>query len=142
MTSSVFADLGHVAITSTSRAGVLFETWLQRHGIERRVVLRTPHYMSLPAIIEATDLIATVPLALAVWFARQGNLKLLPLPVLPEVFEVQLVWHRRLSEDVRHRWLRQRLASLFADATNPLAAHWRAIEQSLYGKGLRRRRSA
>jgi DNA-binding transcriptional LysR family regulator len=129
MSASVFARLGHVEVSSPSRTGHLFEQILQRHGIRRRVVLRTPHHLSLPAIVESTQLIATVPLAVAAWFARNG-VKLVALPFNPGSFEVNQHWHRRYHQDTRHRWLRQQVATLFNDDTDD----WRALANKLYSR--------
>ena len=129
LTGSMFSSLGHVEVSSPSRTGRLFEQILQRNGIRRRVVLRTPHHMSLPAIVESTQLIATVPLAVAVWFARTG-VKLVALPFNPGSFDVHQHWHRRYHQDARHNWLRQQVALLFNDKTDP----WRDLAQRLYAK--------
>ena len=129
MSTSMFTKLGHVAVSSPSRTGGLFEQILQRKGIRRRVVLQTPHYLSLPAIVESTPLIATVPLAVAVWFARSG-VRLLALPFDPGSFEVNQHWHRRYHQDARHRWLRQQVAMLFNDETDD----WRELANKLYPK--------
>jgi DNA-binding transcriptional LysR family regulator len=134
LTAKAFAQLGHVVVTSPARTGRLFDSWLQRMRIERRVVLRTPHHLSLPAIIETTDLIATVPLAVGARFADANAVKLLPLPFKPLLFDVGQLWHRRLHHEARHRWLRQQVASLFNDASDS----WIAIERRLYGPGLRK----
>ena len=129
MSAATFSKLGHAEVSSPSRSGRLFEQILQRRGIRRRVVLRTPHHLSLPAIVASTELIATVPLAVAVWFARNG-VKLVALPFDPGSFEVNQHWHRRYHQDARHRWLRQQVGTLFNDDTDP----WRAMANQLYGK--------
>jgi DNA-binding transcriptional LysR family regulator len=129
MSAAIFSKLGHVEVSSPSRTGKLLESLLQRRGIVRRVVLRTPHHLSLPAIVESTNLVATVPLAVAVWFARHG-VKLVPLPFNPGSFEVHQHWHRRYHQDARHRWLRQQISALFNDATDS----WREIAEKLYVK--------
>jgi DNA-binding transcriptional LysR family regulator len=129
MSAPMFTKLGHVEVSSPSRTGRLFEQILQRKGIRRRVVLRTPHHLSLPAIVESTQLIATVPLAVAVWFARNG-VKLVALPFNPGSFEVNQHWHRRYQQDARHRWLRQQVAMLFNDQTD----EWRELANRLYLK--------
>ncbi len=129
MTAAMFTKLGHVEVSSPSRTGRLFEQILQRKGIRRRVVLRTPHHLSLPAIVESTQLIATVPLAVAVWFTRNG-VKLVALPFNPGSFEVNQHWHRRYQQDARHRWLRQQVAMLFNDDTD----EWRELANKLYLK--------
>jgi DNA-binding transcriptional LysR family regulator len=79
--------------------------------------------------VESTQLIATVPLAVAVWFARNG-VRLVALPFNPGSFEVNQHWHRRYHRDARHRWLRQQVASLFNDETDD----WRDLANKLYSK--------
>ena len=129
MSVALFSKLGHVEVNSPSRTGRLFEQILQRRGLRRRVVLRTPHHLSLPAIVASTELIATVPLAVAAWFARDG-VKLVALPFDPGSFEVNQHWHRRYHQDARHRWLRQQVALLFNDDTDA----WRELADRLYSK--------
>lgn len=138
LTLAAYRALGHVIVTSPSRTAGLFQETLDAMGIERRVVLRTPHHLSLPNIIEATDLIATVPLAAGVRFAEGADVMLVPLPFPPHVFTVQQHWHRRFHHDPRHRWLREQVALLFNDASDL----WREAEEALYGKSLRRRAPA
>jgi DNA-binding transcriptional LysR family regulator len=138
LTTRAFVQLGHVVVISPSRTGRLFETLLQRRGIERRIVLRTSHHLSLPAIIESTDLLATVPLAVGVRFADVNAVQLVPLPFRPEMFDVKQHWHRRYQRDARHRWLRQQVATLFNEASDA----WLSVEKTLYGTDLRTRRES
>jgi DNA-binding transcriptional LysR family regulator len=134
LTLKAFTQLGHVVVTSPSRSGKLFESWLKRKRIDRRVVLKTPHHLSLPAIVETTDLIATVPLAVGMRFADANALDLMPLPFRPLPFNVEQHWHRRFQNDPRHRWLRQQVASLF----NEMSDRWVAVERQLYGAEIRK----
>lgn len=135
MTMNAYREFGHVMVTSPSRTAGLFQETLSEMGVERREVLRTPHYLSLPSILETTDLIATVPLAAGVRLAKSANVKLVPLPFRPKMFMVQQHWHRRFHNEPRHRWLREQVAFLFNDASDL----WRDTEEALYGKSLRRR---
>ncbi|MBT9598591.1 MAG: LysR family transcriptional regulator [Vitreoscilla sp.] len=130
LTERSFCELGHAVVSSPARSTVLFETFLAKRGLERRVALRTPHHMSLPFIIAETELIATLPLAAADRFARHGAVKLVRLPFAPPVFPVQQYWHRLHHHDVRSRWLRAQVAALFNDVTD----EWRDLELALYGR--------
>lgn len=133
MTTALYSQLGHVIVTSPSRAGALLETSLRNAGIERRIAMRTPHHLSLPAIIENTDLVATVPLVLATFFAKHGAVKIVPLPFPPASFALEQHWHRRYQQDARHSWMRNQIAGLFNDASDD----WKSVEQQL-GLGSRR----
>ena len=67
-----------------------------------------------------SDLMATVPHALALYFARlapqQFAVAMPPLEV--PGFDVKQHLHRKVHHDPRSRWLRAQLAELFNDATD------------------------
>ena len=133
LTRDAYARLGHVLVTSPSRTSALLQRALQEQQLERRVVMRTRHHLSLPSIIAATDLIATVPLAAGERLSERASVKLVPLPFLPQVFDVCQYWHRRYHFDARHHWLREQVAHLFNDDVDP----WRGLEEELYGRSIR-----
>lgn len=76
-----YRALGHAVVASPARSNELLERLLERHKIKRRIVVRTPHYLTLPSIISESDLVASVPLAIAEYFARLGVVEVLPLPL-------------------------------------------------------------
>ncbi len=129
ITEKSYADYGHVAVASPARSSALLERHLARRGIKRRVVLQTPHHLALPAVVETTELLATVPLGTAVWFAQSGKLDLLRLPFTPPTFVVQQHWHPLMHQDPRSRWLRSQISELFVDESG----NWKDLETSLYG---------
>ena len=136
LTEKSYAAAGHAVVSSPARSNTLFEQFLQSRGVERRVVLSTPHHLSLPAIVSRSDLIATVPLAAAALFVELGTIELVRLPFEPPSFAVQQHWHRLYHHEPRNAWLRGQVASLFNDATD----EWVEIEARLYGKGMRQQR--
>ncbi len=102
-----FMAYGHVVAEFQSRSQEVFDEYVKREGIARHIVLRTPHFMSIPAIVSRTDLIATVPRGLSNWISRIGNPKVItpefPLPT----FDSKIFWHRSVHHDSRNKWLRQ-----------------------------------
>ncbi|MFL9670999.1 LysR family transcriptional regulator [Variovorax sp. AB1(2024)] len=137
LTQKAYLHYGHADVASPARSNELFHRFLARRGLQRRIVLSTQHHMSLPAIIEATDLLATVPLATGARFAQLGVVQLLGLPFQPPTFPVHAHWHRLVQHDARNRWLRKQCSDLFNDATD----EWRDMETKLYGPSLRSRRT-
>ncbi|MEO8022708.1 LysR family transcriptional regulator [Polaromonas sp.] len=133
LTIKEYLSQGHAMVTAPARSIIFLEKQMEKKGIYRNIVLRTPHYLSLPAIIETTDLIATVPLAACASFALRGQLQLLRTPFTPPSFPVQQHWHRKVHNDPRHKWLRAQMALLFNESED----EWRAIESELYGKNYR-----
>jgi DNA-binding transcriptional LysR family regulator len=100
-------------VNAEGRSQEVFERFLQAQGIRRRVVLNTPHFMSLPAIISQSDLVATVPLAVGVWFSSTSRIRVVRAPFAPPQFDLRQHWHRRANNDAQSKWLRTLVYSLF-----------------------------
>ncbi len=60
--------------STTAKSTALLETFLALHGIGRRIVLQTPHHLVLPEVVARTDLIATVPLAVASHLSERADI--------------------------------------------------------------------
>lgn len=129
ITEKSYTEIGHVRVSSPSRSSSLLERFLERKRLKRRIVLQTPHHLSLPSIVESTDLLATIPLATGARFATLGLIELLPLPFTPPSFAVQQHWHPLVHHDARNQWLRQQVAQLFNAQSN----EWKGLQASLYG---------
>jgi DNA-binding transcriptional LysR family regulator len=105
-TLKTYAEARHVVVEAPTRTQGLMESFVQKRRIHRRVALTTPHFMSLPEIISRTQLIATVPDAIADAFAAYPRLTRLQLPFRSPVFEAHLHWSKSVNNDPAHRWLR------------------------------------
>ena len=102
-----FTDMQHVVIEASGRSQEVLEKFFKSRRIRRRVVLHTPHFMSVPVIVASTDVVATVPQALADFITTQQGLVQVPLPFVPPTFQVNLYWHRSVHNDPGSRWLRE-----------------------------------
>lgn len=108
-----FLDLGHVLVKPQGRSHDLFETYLKRRGLERRVQLLVPHFMSVPSIVAGTDLIVTIPDSLADYFSRLEDVRVVRPPVSVGGFAVNQYWHTRFNRDPAISWLRKAVRELF-----------------------------
>jgi DNA-binding transcriptional LysR family regulator len=108
-----FLSLGHAVIRSEGRGQEVFERFLDDRKIERRVMLSTPHFMSIPFIISTSDLVATVPLAVGTSFAKFSDVKLVNPPLEIPTFDLKQHWHRKYHQDAKNMWLRSVVANLF-----------------------------
>ena len=90
----------------------LFEKALQDEGLALDIALRVPHFVVIPMIVEATDLIVTLPSRVAEQIAAPMKLKIHPLPLKFPKFEVSLFWHPRFTNDPPIAWLRDILLTL------------------------------
>jgi len=108
-----FAQLGHVVVEAPGRSQEVFEKFLSDKGIRRKVLLRTPHFMSVPTVVAETDAVATVPQALGDFIRGHAGVQELPMPFVPPTFQVNLFWHRSAQNDPSNTWLRELMISQF-----------------------------
>jgi DNA-binding transcriptional LysR family regulator len=112
--------LKHVAVHAAGRSQEIFERFLLRNKIYPKVVLVTPHFLSLPMVIAKTDLVATVPHAVGMFFSgSRANIKavLPPFSDAPRIVLKQH-WHRKANHDPRNRWLRLLVSELFTQESD------------------------
>ena len=115
MSMDEFLSAGHAVVSAEGRSQEIFEQLLVKNKIERRVVLSTPHFMSIPFIIAATDLVVTVPYAVGESFERTAGIRLVQPPLEIPKFDLKQHWHRRYHKDAESMWIRSVVAKLFAD---------------------------
>jgi DNA-binding transcriptional LysR family regulator len=87
---------------------------LQLLQLEGRLRLTTAHFLSLPAIVRASDLGVLMPRSIAQGFAVHGGLEIIEPDFPLRDFTVSLHWSRRFEADPGQQWLRQRVCDLFA----------------------------
>jgi DNA-binding transcriptional LysR family regulator len=117
MTLRQFQDAAHVVVRPDGRAHV-FEQFLQSHGWSRHVRLEVSHFASLLPIVTGSDLIATIPEALAMAWLALGGIKVVATPMKVPVVEVHQFWHRRMHKDAAHMWLRAQVFDLFGEGSH------------------------
>ena len=110
-----YSEARHVLVEAPGRTQGLLEAYLHKRRISREVALTTPHLMSLPEIIAGTDMIASIPDAVADFFADFKRLARLQLPFRSPVFETHLHWSKSVHSDPPNRWLRGVLFQAFAE---------------------------
>ena len=125
LTIRQFLDLGHAVVSAEGRSQEVFERFLQKQKVGRRVVLNTPHFMSIPLIIAKSDLVATVPLAVGTSFAQSNQIRLVKPPFAIPSFDLRQHWHRRFHHDPQSKWLRGVVHSLFNDTLD----EWKNYER-------------
>ena len=86
---------------------------MAKRGLERRCALRIPHFMSVPFVVASTDLIVTVPRAVAAFFSGLVNLQVLDPPIDVPKYAVKQYWHRRFHYGARVIWLRTMMSDFY-----------------------------
>jgi len=88
---------------------------LRRSGIARKVVLTVPHFVAIGHILQAADLVATVPERLAQRMIEPFALAAVPHPAaLPEV-AINVFWHAKFHKAPANQWLRSMVFEMFSD---------------------------
>jgi DNA-binding transcriptional LysR family regulator len=111
-----FLAAEHIVIRAEGRSQEVAERFLERRKIRRNVALFTPHFLSVPFLVAQSNLVATVPRAVAVYFASMMPQLAVALPPFDITgFDLKLHWHRRFDNEPRSRWLRDQLATVFGN---------------------------
>lgn len=101
-----YLALTHIHI-STRRNGLgQVDLALGKLGRQRKITLRSQHYLMATNVLQQTDMVMTVPER----FARRHGLHFVALPLadLANV-ETHLYWHESTEQDPANRWMREQL---------------------------------
>lgn len=134
LTLERFAALTHLQSAPNGRAGSVIDDLLEAAGLSRRIALRVPSTVALPAMVAASDCCATVPARFAADMARPFGLAVLPLPIDAPGISLHLHWHDRAHRDPGNVWLRRELRACFTRAPRPQARAMSRIDLSRRAK--------
>jgi len=114
-----FLSLEHAVVYGAGRTYEIFERHLRAKKLHRRVVLETPHFLSIPFIISRSDLVVTVPHAVGVFVKDvHMNIRIAQPPMRTPKIDLKMHWHRNFQRDPKSRWLREMVAALFTDESD------------------------
>lgn len=106
----------HVTVLYAPQRLLELDRHLQGRGIERHFRVQVPGFAGLPAFIQGSALLATVPGLLRTHLMR--GLADAEVPVPCPALPMYMIWHLRHQQDAAHRWLRSQLQ----DIARPLSA--------------------
>ena len=106
------ADAG-ASLSLADRSQEIAERRMAEMGLDRHIVLRSPHFMSVPHLVATSNIISIVPRAVGRAFMHTGRLKLLEPPFKIPSIELKQFWHRRVHTDPGVLWLRNLIARLY-----------------------------
>jgi DNA-binding transcriptional LysR family regulator len=109
-----YLSLSHIHISSRRSGLGYIDLSLGKMGIQRKVVLRSQHYLMASTVLHGTDLAITVPER----FARRQDLHYVDLPVhdVPSL-ETHLYWHESTDQDPANRWMREQIIEICQQVT-------------------------
>jgi len=119
LTLPQFLGLEHAVVYGAGRTNEIFERFLRARKLHRRVVLETPHFMSIPHIIARSDVIVTVPHAVGMFVKDvHMNIRIAQPPMRTPKIDLKMHWHRNFQRDPKNKWLRELVAGLFTDESD------------------------
>jgi len=110
-----FLQYPHAVVGTEGSGHALAERLLLRHRLEGKIVLRVPHFLTIPHIVAQNDLIVTVPSRLGMAIRDYLDVKLLPYPEKSPRFPVSICWHSREDMNPGNRWFREMFETLFRE---------------------------
>ncbi|MBK7060652.1 MAG: LysR family transcriptional regulator [Rubrivivax sp.] len=104
-----YLALRHVMLAAPANARPMIDLALAKRGLQRRIAMRVPHFISMPLMVLASDMICTLPRRMATLYADHFKLRAHAVPLRMPQFPVYLIWHQRLDADAGHQWFRTHL---------------------------------
>lgn len=109
-----FLALSHVVIEPRQKMLPMIDLALAKRGLKRRIALTVPHFLSMPALVQSSNLICTLPRRMAFLYSDHFRLKTYQVPLKTPDFPAYLIWHESVNSDPGHVWLRNHLIALCA----------------------------
>jgi len=114
MSREQFFAMEHIVVSLSGRLEDSYDSIVDQLAGPRRVYLTTPHFLTVPMIIEQNpELIATVPRELATRFDAYKSIRMVPTPVDVPPFAIRQHWHPRVQHDAANSWLRKQVKEVF-----------------------------
>jgi DNA-binding transcriptional LysR family regulator len=120
LTTSAWLGYSHVVVRLGNEQSNLVADELARRGLQRRVGLEVPSFLTGLLALTSCDLLMNAPLPLVARVARALRLTVREAPVpLPRV-QFALLWHQRFQLEPAHRWARELILATIRPLFRPL----------------------
>ncbi len=106
-----FAALPHLLVSPGGDAHGLVDEALTAHGLARRIVLTVPHFLAVPFLVEATDLVAALAERVATRLAATAAIEIGPLPVEAAPWTVGMIRPKGAVPDPALTWFMNAVAA-------------------------------
>jgi DNA-binding transcriptional LysR family regulator len=102
----------HMLISWKGTPSGIIDQHLQEMGLERRIKLIVPNFLSAPLIVAQTDMILSLPYKLAKRFTKFVPLEIFPVPIQLPAYDLVMIWHPLRDKDPAHQWLRDKIMAI------------------------------
>lgn len=99
----------HVALAPSKSAMPMIDLALSKRGLQRQIAVTVPHFLSMPVMVQTSNMICTLPRRMAHLYADHFRLKSHAVPIRIPQFPIYLIWHESTDLDTSHQWFRNHL---------------------------------
>ncbi len=103
----------HVSIETQPNQQNLIDRSLAEAGLRRHVAVHLPYFQAAIRVLEATDLVLTMPARIAEPTLAALNFQSLKAPKEIPHIRYSMVWHPRFDSDLLHIWIRETVHQIF-----------------------------
>jgi DNA-binding transcriptional LysR family regulator len=111
-----YCNANHLLVSFSGRAHGLVDEALAQMGRERRILLTVNQFFTAGRVVANSDLITVLPKHLMVATGMTDALLWRELPFAMPAVHLDMLWHERDGRSPAHRWLRQNLENMAANA--------------------------
>lgn len=117
LTLDTYAAARHLLVTPRGEDTGFIDTALAKLGRTRRIALTINSFSSAAPVLVETDLIVTLPRAIACSFCRDRDMAIRAVPFEhPDDFgRPAMIWHRKLGHHPAGEWFRKFVSEVAAD---------------------------
>jgi DNA-binding transcriptional LysR family regulator len=109
ITLEEYLQRNQLLISSCDLNAQIVERWLTKQGLERRIPVVVPNFLSAPFIVATTDLLLSLPRRIAEACIKLSPLKLVKVPFGLPAYDFVMAWHPLRDKDPAHQWLREQI---------------------------------
>lgn len=108
LTLDEYLSMQHIHISSRRHGLGHVDLALGKMGLQRKITLRSQHYLMASTVLRNTDMALTV----SERFAKRHGLHYVALPVDVQPLESHLYWHESTDQDPANRWMREQILDI------------------------------
>lgn len=113
-----YCRMRHVVVDVADAMQPDIDLRLRAMDLERTAAVTLPYHAAVPLMLAGTDLVATIPAALAATWPQQHPVRILAAPKEIEHLRYRMVWHPAYDEDHRHQWLRSTIRAAVTETAS------------------------
>lgn len=110
----------HLTVRPANMSSSTLDLALDQMQRELLPTVQLPHFLVVSAMLDDTQLVATIPSLVAHFLRKHSELRIFELPFESPRVTVSLFWHARQHRDAGNRWLRNLIIELASEIDEPI----------------------